>query len=65
MAVAHASEVWDPPMRFDSEAAEVDCTPYELDQEENSFFPGCCEAYVGFDIDYDILDLVLVDLNEE
>lgn len=59
------SEVWDQPTSFELEAPEVDCTLYELDQEDHSFFPSSCKAYPGFDDVYDILGLELGDLNEE
>lgn len=36
-----------------------------MDQDEDSFFPDYCEAYVGCDADSDILDLLLDDLNEK
>lgn len=52
-------------MSFELEAAEVDCTSWEWGQEKHSFFPSCCEAYVGFDVDSDILDPGLTELNEE
>ena len=65
MVVAHSLEAWDPLMSFESEAEEVNCTSQELDQEENSFYPGCCKAYVGSDVGSDILDPGLSDLNEE
>lgn len=51
-------------MRFESEAEGADCTTWELDQDEHSFFPGCCEAYVDSDANSDIR-LRLADLNEE
>lgn len=63
--MAQASEVWDPPISFESEAAEVDCMLQELDQEEHSFFLGCCEEYFDSDVDSDILDLVLADSSQE
>lgn len=51
-------------MSFEYEAAEVDCTSQELDQEKHSFFPYCCKVYDGSDVDSDI-GPGLVDLNEE
>ena len=65
MVVEPTLEVWDPTMNFESKVVGGDYTSQELDQEEHSFFRGWYEAYVGSDVDYDILSLGIADLNKE